>query len=359
MSRTALARALAVVASLTAVLAIGGTAAAQRAAADGYTVQPLVSDLMGEAPTTDTHLVNPWGIAAGPTSPWWVANNGTDTSTLYNGAGQPFPPASPLVVAVAGSPTGIVFNGGSQFLVQGPSGMAPARFIFATQGGTILGWAGGPTAQLAADRSSVDASYFGLAIAGDRLYAADFHNRRVDVFDGSFQLVQQLGLAAFVDARLPPRYGPFGIQNVGGHIFVAYAKQDEEGEDEVPGPGLGFVDEYDANGALLARVASHGRLNAPWGIAMAPASGFGPQSGTLIVGNFGDGRLTGYRQNANGRWRPAGQLLDTDGNAIEIEGLWGIGFGNGVNAGPTTSLFFAAGIDDEEHGLFGAIAPAS
>jgi uncharacterized protein (TIGR03118 family) len=232
--------------------------------------------------------------------------------------------------------------------------MSPARFIFATQSGTIRGWAGGPAAQLAADRSSVDASYFGLAIAGDRLYAADFHNRRVDVFDGSFRLVKQLG-AVFVDPNLPAGYSPFGIQNVGGHIFVAYAKQDAAGEDEVVGPGLGIVDEYNANGALLSRVASHGRLNAPWGIAMAPATGFGPLSGTLIVGNFGDGRLNGYRKNAADQWVHVDQLRATNGAPVEIEGLWGIGFGNGGNAGSTTSLFFAAGVDDEEHGLFGAI----
>jgi uncharacterized protein (TIGR03118 family) len=355
MSRRALIRAVAVAAGLAAVLAIGGTAAAQQAAVAGYTVQPLVSDQMGAAPTTDPNLVNPWGIVAGPTTPWWVANNETDTSTLYNGAGQrfPLPPASPLVVSVAGSPTGIVFNGGTQFLVPSASGMSPARFIFATQSGTILGWNGGPAAQLAADRSSVDASYFGLAIAGDRLYAADFHNRRVDVFDGSFNVVTAPG--AFVDPKLPSGYAPFGIQNIGGHIFVAYAKQDAEGEDEVVGRGLGTVDEYDANGVLLARVANHGKLNAPWGIAMAPASGFGPLSGTLIVGNFGDGRLNAYRKDASGRWGHVDQLRGTNGLAVEIEGLWGIGFGNGGNAGPTTSLFFAAGIEDEEHGLFGAI----
>lgn len=354
MSRTALTRSLAVVASLVVVLAIVGTAAAQRTAVTGYTVNALVSDQMGAAPTTDTNLVNPWGIVAGPTSPWWVANNVTNTSTLYNGAGQPFPPASPLVVAVAGSPTGIVFNGGSQFLIPTASGMSPARFIFATQSGTLQAWAGGPAAQLVAS-SPVDASYFGLAIAGDRLYAADFHNHRVDMFDSSFHLIRQVGVVGFIDPRLPAGYSPFGIQNIGGHIFVAYAKQDAAGEDEVVGRGLGIVDEYSTTGALLSRVASHGQLDAPWGIAMAPASGFGPLSATLVVGNFGDGHLNGYRKNASGRWIHVDQLRGTNGSPIEIEGLWGIGFGNGGNAGPTTSLFFAAGVEDETHGLFGAI----
>jgi uncharacterized protein (TIGR03118 family) len=200
-------------------------------------------------------------------------------------------------------------------------------------------------------------SYFGLAIAGNQLYAADFHNRRVDVFDGAFNVVTPPG--AFVDPKLPRAYAPFGIQNVGGHIFVAYAKQDAAGEDEVVGRGLGAVNEYDTNGVLLARVEKHAKLNAPWGIAMAPASGFGALSGSLIVGNFGDGRLNGYRKNAAGQWHHVDQLRGTNGLALEIEGLWGIGFGNGGNAGPTTSLFFAAGIDDETHGLFGAIRAAS
>jgi uncharacterized protein (TIGR03118 family) len=351
-------RATASLAAVAAVLAIGGTAAAVRPPTPGYNVRPLVADQSGIAPTTDSNLVNPWGIVAGPTTPWWVANNETDTSTLYNGAGQrfPLPPASPLVVSVAGSPTGIVFNGGTGFQLPSGSGTAAARFIFATQSGTILGWNGGPAAQLGADRSSVDASYFGLAIAGDKLYAADFHNRRVDVFDSSFDLVPSPG--AFVDPRLPDDYSPFGIQNVGGHIFVAYAKQDAAGEDEVVGRGLGAVDEYDADGVLLARVAKFAKLNAPWGIAMAPASGFGPLSGTLIVGNFGDGRLNGFRKSPSGQWSHVDQLRSTNGLAVEIEGLWGIGFGNGGNAGPTTSLFFAAGIDDEEHGVFGAITAA-
>ncbi len=350
-------RALVLVASLAAVLTVAATAGGLRAAVSGYTVTPLVSDEPGVAPTTDPNLVNPWGIVAGPTTPWWVANNETDTSTLYNGAGQPFPPASPLVVSVPGSPTGVVFNAGSQFLVPNGAVMAAARFIFATQSGTILGWAGGPAAQLGKDRSSFGASYFGLAIAGDRLYAADFHNRRVEVFDGSFNVVTPPG--SFRDPKLPGGYSPFGIQAIGGHIFVAYAKQDAAGEDEVTGRGLGAVNEYDANGTLIARVEKHAKLNAPWGMAMAPATGFGPLSGSLIVGNFGDGRLNGFMKDASGQWHHVDQLRGTNGLAVEIEGLWGIGFGNGGNAGPTDSLFFAAGVDDEAHGLFGAIRAAS
>src|SRR5262245_28941023 len=357
MSHSKRVRALVLAASFAALFTVAATAGGLRAAVTGYTVTPLVSDEPGLAPTTDPHLVNPWGVVAGPTTPWWVANNETDTSTLYNGAGVPFPPASPLVVSVAGSPTGVVFNGGSQFNVPSGAGMAPARFISATQSGTILGWNGGPAAQLGKDRSSFGASYFGLAIAGDHLYAADFHNRRVEVFDGSFNVVTPPG--SFSDPKLPGGYSPFGIQAIGGHIFVAYAKQDAAGEDEVTGRGLGAVDEYDANGMLVARVERHAKLNAPWGMAMAPASGFGPLSGSLIVGNFGDGRLNGFKKDAAGQWQHVDQLRGTNGLAVEIEGLWGIGFGNGGNAGPTDSLFFAAGIDDESHGLFGAIRAAS
>jgi len=358
MKRPHLRSGLVLLAVLGTVLAAGGSASA-RSTAGGYSVTPLVSDVVGLAPTTDPNLVNPWGIVTSGTSPWWVSNNETNTSTLYNGAGQrfPLPPASPLVVSVPGSPTGMVFNGGTQFAIPTGTSTAPARFLWATQSGTIQAWNSGTASKLGADRTAVAAQYTGLAIAGNQLYAADFHNHRVDVFDGSFTVVTAPG--AFTDPKLPSRYSPFGIQNVGGHVFVAYAKIDDEDADEVVGRGNGWVDEYDAAGALLAHVEQHAKLNAPWGIAMAPATGFGPLSGSLIVGNFGDGRLNGYRKDAAGVWQHVDQLRDANGLAVEIEGLWGIGFGGGAaNSGPATSLFFAAGIDDEEHGLFGAITAA-
>jgi uncharacterized protein (TIGR03118 family) len=351
MTRPFAGRVFVLAAVLAAVLVAGGAARA-----GGYVVHPLVSDQPALAPTLDPNLVNPWGIAASSSSPWWVANEATETSTLYNGAGVRFPPASPLVVSVPGGPTGTVFNAGSQFQLPSGTSTAKPNFLFATLSGTIQGWNGGAAAKLGLDRSSFGAVYTGLAIVGDRLYAADFNNRRVDIVDGTFHVVTAPG--AFVDPKLPPGYSPFGIQNVGGHVFVAYAKKSDTTGDEVKGRGLGQVDEYDADGVLLARVEKHAKLNAPWGIAMAPAAGFGPLSGSLIVGNFGDGRMNGYAKDAMGDWQHVDQLRGADGLAIEIEGLWGIGFGNGVNAGPTTSLFFAAGVDDEAHGLFGAITAA-
>jgi uncharacterized protein (TIGR03118 family) len=205
------------------------------------------------------------------------------------------------------------------------------------------------------DNSASGASYKGLAIdstsAGTRLYAANFHDARVDVFDGAFAPVTVAG--AFTDPNLPAGYAPFGIQTLAGSVYVAYALQDEEGEEEVAGPGLGVVDKYDFAGHLLARVATGGALNAPWGLALAPA-GFGRFSGKLLVGNFGNGRINVFDPVT---FEPKGHLKGTDGKAIVIDGLWGIAFGNGATAGPATTLFFAAGPDDEEHGLFGRLDP--
>jgi uncharacterized protein (TIGR03118 family) len=201
-----------------------------------------------------------------------------------------------------------------------------------------------------------DAVYKGLAIgstaAGNQLYAADFHNGRVDVFNGSFQVINTPG--AFVDPNLPAGYAPFGIQNLGGWIYVTYGKQDAARHDEIHGPGLGVVDVYDSSGNFLRRVATGGALNAPWGLTLAPA-GFGEFGGNLLVGNFGDGRINAYRPTAQGPYAVHGTLRSMNGAPIVIDGLWGIDFGNGAAAGPTTSLFFAAGPDNENHGLFGVI----
>jgi uncharacterized protein (TIGR03118 family) len=325
-----------------------------------FNVKNLVSDGFVPAERTDPNLVNGWGLVAGPTTPWWVADNGTDVATIYAGDGTP----NPLVVSVEGGPTGTVFNGGSGFVVSSGGASGAARFIFASEDGKIRGWspavpppAPAQAAIVAADRSHDGAIYKGLAIAstahGDFLYAADFHNARVDVFDSGFQLVTSPG--AFVDPRLPHGYAPFGIRNLDGRIFVAYAKQDEEAEDEIAGPGFGFVSMFDTAGTFLRRVASRGKLNAPWGLALAPA-GFGQAGGDLLVGNFGDGRINAYVPTADGPFDGQGPLRGADGHPIVIDGLWGIAFGNGAAAGPTTTLFFAAGPGDEEHGLFGSIS---
>ena len=234
-----------------------------------------------------------------------------------------------------------------------------AVFVFDTEAGQIRGWhpSQGNQTVVLADRSAVGAIYKGLAIAsttaGDRFYATDFHNGRVDVFDGNFNLITSPG--AFVDPRLPAGYAPFGIQTIGSRVFVTYGKQDEDAEDEIAGQGLGFVDVYDTAGMLVSRVAQHGQLNAPWGLAMAP-SDFGRFSGDLLVGNFGDGQINAYEELANGHFEHRGELRDADGKSVTIDGLWALQFGHGTpNNGPSNTLFFTAGPNDEANGLFGSI----
>jgi len=339
-------------AMIVAALVVAAPASA-RPTRGQYQVHNLVSNVAGVADNVDPNLVNAWGLAAGPTSPWWVSDNGTDRSTLYNPAGAPLP----LVVNVPGAPTGTVFNETpGSFLV----GANNASFIFATEGGTILGWNGGPAATVEADRSSAGAVYKGLAIAqtptGPRIYATDFHNGAVDVFDSAWKPVSHAG---FVDPLLPRHFAPFGIQTIGDRIFVTYAKQQADSDDEAHGRGLGIVDAFDTAGRLRARVAQFGNLNAPWGLAQAP-TGFGRFSGDLLIGNFGDGRVSAYHEVVHGRFVPAGQLRSSTGSALAIDGLWALEFGHGApNNGPTDTLFFTAGPNDEHNGLFGSIRAAT
>jgi uncharacterized protein (TIGR03118 family) len=329
-----------------ALVAASPLAAAER---NSYTVTPLVSDQPGVAARTDPNLVNAWGLTASGTSPWWVSDNGTDLSTLYRGDGT----VQGLVVHVDGGPTGTVFNPTTGFVL--PTG-GKALFLFDSEDGIVRAWNGaqGTTAIPVANRSNVGAIYKGLAIAdtaaGPRLYAADFHNARIDVFNGTFGLVP----GGFEDSSLPAGYAPFNVQTIGDRVFVAYAKQDEAAEDEVAGQGTGFVDAYDLVGNLLGRVAQHGQLNAPWGLALAP-EGFGRFGGDLLVGNFGDGQINAYEELPNGHFEHRGELRGSDGNPLTIDGLWALRFGNGANAGPTGTLFFTAGPDEESHGLFGSI----
>jgi uncharacterized protein (TIGR03118 family) len=335
---------------LAVVLPLLAAGIAAAAGPNVYTAKTLVTN------ASDASLVNGWGITAGPTTPWWVSDNGTNLTTLYGATGNKIA----LTVSVPGGPTGTVFNGNANaFKVTQGSNSAAARFIFATEAGTILGWAStvSPSTAIAgADRSAQGSVYKGLAILNDRLYAADFHNARVDVFDSSYSSVTLAG--GFADPKIPKGWAPFGIQALNGNIFVTYAKQDSEKKDEVAGPGLGYVDEYSPDGALIARVAKkggkHAPLNAPWGLAMAPA-GFGAFEGDLLVGNFGDGRISAYQERSPGKWVYKGQLRSGDGEPLAVDGLWGIAFGNGAAAGPTTSLYFAAGPGDEKQGAFGVI----
>ncbi len=320
-----------------------------------FTVNNLVADTSGTAPVTDASLVNGWGLSAGPTTPWWTSNNGSNTSTLYSGSGAKVA----LTVSVPGGPTGTVFNGNAaDFAVTQNGKTGAARFLFSTEGGMILGWASGVNAATAipgVDHSTQGAVYKGLAVTNDRLYATDFHNGRVDVFDATFNPVTLSG--GFVDKKIPKGFAPFGIQALAGNVYVTYAKQDSAKHDDVAGPGLGYVDEFTPDGKLVARVADGGRKNAPpnapWGLALAPST-FGVFAGDVLVGNFGNGRISAYQQRG-AKWVYKGQLRRGDGTLISVNGLWAIAFGNGAAAGPTSTLYFLAGPSDESHGLLGAI----
>ena len=307
----------------------------------------LVSDIPGLAASTDPNLVNPWGIAASATSPFWVSDNGTGVATLYNSAGTP----QSLVVTIpnpgggASSPTGQVFNGSGQFNGD--------NFIFATENGTIAGWRGalGTTAETLFDRSSNGAVYKGLALAttgqGSYLLAADFHNNKIDVFPSS----GASSLAGnFVDPNLPAGYAPFNVQNIGGQLYVTYAKQDAAGRDDVAGAGNGFVSIFDLNGNFVKRLASNGSLDSPWGLALAPAN-WGAVGGDLLVGNFGDGQINAF--GLDGAF--VGTLAGSNGLPLVNEGLWALQFGNGGNGGSVNSLYVTAGLNGEADGLFARI----
>jgi uncharacterized protein (TIGR03118 family) len=283
-----------------------------------------------------------------------VSNNKTNTSTLYSGVGSKIA----LTVTVPGGPTGTVANPSTTDFAVSQNGVSGAsRFLFDTASGQILGWTptvNGTAAIVAVDGSSTHALFDGLAIANDRLYAADFHNAKVDAFDASFNPLP-LG---FADPGIPKGWAPFGIQALSGNIFVTYAKQDPKATTPVPGGGQGYVDEFTPDGKLVGRVASAGSsnapLNAPWGLAMAP-SNFGAYSGDLLVGNFGNGRISAYLQQSDGKWVYKGQIRSANGTPVVIDGLWAIAFGNGASAGPATNLYFAAGPSGQTQGLFGFI----
>jgi uncharacterized protein (TIGR03118 family) len=325
-----------------------------------YTVTKLVSDIQGNAPLQDPDLVNGWGLARGSTTPWWVADNGPDPShsksTLYTGDGAKVP----LTVNVLGGPTGAVFaNVAGNFPIgtATDSTLGPALFVFATESGDLRAWRGGSTALVApATGITAGAVFKGLAIAHPTpgtplLYAADFHNAQVDVFNGAWQNVTPPG--AFVDPNVPAGYAPFGIQAIGSDLFVTYGKQDADAHDELDGQGLGFVDEYDLQGNLVAHVAEHGQLNGPWGLAMAPAS-FGRFAGDLLVGNFGDGQINAYANGDEG-WHHVGTLRTPTGHLLVIDRLWALEFGNAGSNGNPDTLYFTAGPNDESDGLFGKI----
>ena len=316
--------------------------------ANVYKKRNLVSDIDGVARITDPNLVNPWGLAFGPATPAWVSDNGMDVSTLYSGGvRKSIPVTLPLVVGIpGGAPTGVVFNGTGGFKVNG----SPAHFIFDSEAGTITAWNAGT--QAVTEATTPGAVYKGLAIATKSgttlLYAANFHTGKIDVFNDSFAPTTVPG--GFADPNLPAGFAPFNVQEIAGFLVVSFAQQDPNSSDELHGPGLGFVDVFDTQGHLVRRLVSQGALDAPWGLAIAPRH-FGPFSGDLLVGNFGDGAINAYDPRT-GDFR--GTLQNKDGNQIKVNGLWALRFGNGVIGTPQT-LLFTAGIGDEEHGLFGEI----
>jgi uncharacterized protein (TIGR03118 family) len=334
------------------LLVLAGATLASTPAHAQYVQTNLVSDIPGLAANTDPQLKNPWGMSFTPTSPFWVSDAGTGVSTLYNAAGV----KQALVVTIPGPngsapgvPTGQVFNNTGSF---GLSNGQNALFMFASATGTISAWNGAAGSSAITQVNGFPSSSFtGLAIAGSgataRLYAANFGTGTVDMFNGSFGQITLPG--AFRDLSLPTGYAPFNVQNVGGNIVVTYALKDPVTGHDLAGAGHGFVDVYDQNGVLLRRVASDDVLNSPWGVALAPA-GFGPFGGALLVGNFGDGTIHAYDFFTGAL---LGGLTDAGGAPIVNDHLWAIAFRNGGGGTDPNALYFAAGIQNEQHGLFG------
>jgi uncharacterized protein (TIGR03118 family) len=329
-----------------------------------YRQTNLISDIPGLAPVLDTLLVNPWGISATSSSPFWIANNATSTTQLVRGdvSGSPVVlNASPQTINIPGGlPTGTVSNPFTDFLVTPPAGVAAkANFIFASETGNIAAWqpALGNTAQIVA--SHPGHVYKGLAIGtnggGNRLYAADFANGKIDVYDGNFALTTTTG--NFVDPTIPTTTGntfyPFNIQAIGSSLYVMYAKLGSDGDDE-PGVGNGFVRRFNTDGVRdLTFGINNGPLNSPWGCVVASGS-FGVFSGDLLIGNFGEGNPSIHAFNSStGAF--LGTIQDESGNGIEIDELWALRFGNGGNGGDVDTLYFTAGPAEEKHGLFGSL----
>ena len=322
--------------------------AAQRA-----TPTDLTSDIPNVGTFNDTNLVNPWGMIASPAGPWWISDNGTGLSTLYDGTGKP----QALVVTIpsasgsgAGSPDGIVINTTGDFQIGGKS----PTFIYSTEDGTISGWTGGTSATIAVNNSP-GAVYKGLAVGSangaNYLYVANFRNGTVDVFDKNYASFS-FGAGSFVDGTIPSGFAPFNVVNLGNNqLAVTYAKQDAAKHDDVAGPGNGYVTIFDTSGNLKSRLVHLPYLNSPWAVVMAPASGFGGFSGDILVGQFGSGAIVAYTPAGNF----VGLLLDPAFLHLEIDGLWGLGFGNGTGSGPKTTLYFTAGAFGEAHGILGNI----
>jgi uncharacterized protein (TIGR03118 family) len=350
-------------------------------ASTGFTDAALVSNNVGvvaTAATIDANLSNPWGIAVAPGFPFWIADNNSNLSTLYGGTGeietQQITGSTDVGIAIPSSaagvqsnPTGQVYNGGGGFLITTPNGQETALFMFDGEGGTIAAWAkdSGAAAVTAYDDGVVNganhAVYKGLAMGAVNgatyLYATDLHHNKVDVFDTSFTKPAAMQ-GKFVDPNMPAGFVPFGITAVDNQLYVTFAMQDQAMHDEVTGAGLGYVDVFDFNGNLLYRFASAGALNAPWGIAVAPA-GFGSLAGDVLIGNFGDGTVNVFTPDGTALATSVGPLMVSNGGTLSIPGLWSLVFGNGDPDKPATTLFYTAGFANQTDGVFGSISPAS
>jgi uncharacterized protein (TIGR03118 family) len=344
-------------------------------AAQQYQQTNLVSDIQGLAPTPDGHLLNPWGLISSPTSPWWVSDNNAGVSTLYNGNTGAIVPlvvnVPPIVIDPTtgkpqgtGTPTGVVFSASSGFQFNDHGTMSPAIFTFVTEDGTISAWPGTGDAVLVIDNSTnptaaEGAVYKGATLAMNGkaalLYVTNFRAGRIEVYDTNFIPVALPDDDAFRDRRIPRGFAPFNVQEVNGNLYVTYAKQNSSKHDDFDFPGFGFVDKYSPSGELLQRLDRGPWLNAPWGVAVAPAN-YGFFSNHLLIGNAGSGQIAVYDA---GSGHFDALLRDQNGHAIQNDRLWALRFGNGAAAGPSNTLFFTAGIDDEADGLFGTITPVA
>ncbi len=342
---------------------------------------PLVVDkqeVVAVSATVDANLQNPWGIAVAPGLPFWIADNNSNMATLYSGTGEIETqevtgsanhgvaiPAS--AAGVPANPTGQVYNGKGGFLITTNSGQETALFIYDGEGGTIAAWAkdSGATAVTAYDDGVVNgadhAVYKGLALGtvdgAQYLYATDLHNNKIDVFDTNFSKPAAMQ-GKFIDPGMPTGFVPFGIMPVNGQLFVTYAMQDSARHDEVTGAGLGYVDIFDFSGNFISRFASAGSLNAPWGIAVAPA-GFATLEGDVLIGNFGDGTINIFTPNGTSLATSVGPVMTGNGQALAFPGLWSLAFGNGDSDKPLTTLFYTAGFASQTDGVFGSITASS
>jgi len=339
--------------------------------AQQYQKTNLVSDLgtLG-AHTVDPKLKNPWGIARGPSgNPWWVSDEKSGVSTLYNAQGTPVnvvnPGANGLVVTIPpsapppsiGTPTGVVFNGSANDFRVAPPGVAQTFFLFVSLDGTISGWDPAANPTTAIRKVSTKSVLTGATIAqigADRfLYVADLKAGKIRVYDSNFQPLA-LGQGAFDDDHLPPGFAPFNIQNIGGNLYVAYAKQDQAKTFVTSGAGLGFVDVFSPQGSLLLRLQHGNWFNAPWGLTLAP-SDFGTFSHRILVGQFGSGEILAFDA-VTGQFQ--GKLNDQNNQVIAMTGLWGLAFGAGdQTSGAANTLFFNEGLNGGNDGLFGTLTP--